>query len=190
MTWRLSRGVDSDTWWMFGRTSYRRHYKIDKYRLCTPEWVEKGRIAGTYSGTPIARIFEIMVPSLGAQADTAPHCVLVVEDDVSIRLVLAEAMRDAALCVIEARTGEDAVNYLNTGGQVSLVFSDIQMPGPIDGLQLARRLRASHPAVPVILTSGNIRPAELANTEKFIPKPYDIGRVVALVTQILEENAT
>jgi CheY-like chemotaxis protein len=126
-----------------------------------------------------------MVPQPTAKTDTAPNHVLVVEDDVHIRMILAEAMRDAALCVIEARSGEDAVNYLDAGGQVDLVFSDIQMPGSIDGLQLARHVRATYPAIPVILTSGNIKPAALGDVERFIPKPYEIGRVVALVAQIL-----
>ncbi len=126
-----------------------------------------------------------MVPLPTAEADTIPHRVLVVEDDVQIRLILAEAMRDAELCVIEARSGEDAVSYLDTGGHVDLVFSDIQMPGSIDGLQLAQHVHATQPEIPVILTSGNIKPAGLSAAERFIPKPYEIGRVVALVTQIL-----
>lgn len=126
-----------------------------------------------------------MVPQLTAETETAPNHVLVVEDDVEIRLILAEAMRDAELCVIEARSGEDAVSYLDAGGRVDLIFSDIQMPGAIDGLQLARHVHATYPAIPVILTSGNIKPPELGDTEKFISKPYAIGRVVALVAQLL-----
>jgi CheY-like chemotaxis protein len=131
---------------------------------------------------------EKMVPQPTAKTDTAPNRVLVVEDDVEIRLILAEAMRDAKLCVIEARSGEDAVSYLNAGGRVDLIFSDIQMPGSIDGLQLARHVRATYPAIPVILTSGNIKPAGLGDMENFIAKPYEIGRVVALVAQILGQT--
>lgn len=129
-----------------------------------------------------------MVPQLTAKTDTAPSNVLVVEDDVEIRLILAEAMRDAGLCVIEARSGEDAVSYLNAGGRVELIFSDIQMPGPVDGLQLAHHVRATYPAIPVILTSGNIKPANLGAAERFISKPYEITRVVALVVQMLGQT--
>lgn len=131
-----------------------------------------------------------MVLKLTAETDTVPNCVLVVEDDVEIRLIVAQAMRDAELCVIEARSGEDAVRYLKAGGHVDLIFSDIQMPGSIDGLQLARHVHATYPAIPVILTSGNIKPAGLDATEKFIAKPYGIGRVVAQVAQMLGHTGT
>jgi CheY-like chemotaxis protein len=127
-----------------------------------------------------------MVPKLKDKTDIAPNRVLIVEDDPAIRLVLAEAMREAAFRVIEARSGEDAVNYLKAGEHVDLIFSDIQMPGAIDGLQLAHHVRAAYPAIPVILTSGDIKPAGLGDTETFIAKPYKIDKVLALVAQILQ----
>ena len=108
-----------------------------------------------------------MVPQPKTETDATPECVLVVDDDAAIRLVLADTLRDAGFCVIEARSGTDAVSYLRSGGRVDLIFSDIQMPGSMDGLELARRLRVERPSLPVILASGGT-----AGVTTFITKPY------------------
>ena len=62
------------------------------------------------------------------------------------------------------------------------------MPGSIDGLQLAHHVRARYPSIPMILTSGEVEPAHLDVTENFIPKPYRVDRVLALVAQILSST--
>jgi CheY-like chemotaxis protein len=126
-----------------------------------------------------------MVPQPEAEPYGAQNCVLVVDDDAVIRLIVAETMRDAGLCVVEARSGADALNYLSSGGRIDLIFSDIQMPGPIDGLALARHVHAKYPAIPVILTSGKVKPPGIGNIAGFIPKPYGVGRLLAMVTQVL-----
>jgi len=126
-----------------------------------------------------------MVSQPKTETDATPECVLVVDDDAAIRLVLADTLRDAGFCVIEARSGTDAVSYLRSGGRVDLIFSDIQMPGSIDGLQLARHVRAAYPAIPVILTSGKYKAEYLDSTKNFVPKPYALDHVLALITQIL-----
>lgn len=67
--------------------------------------------------------------------------VLVVEDDVLIRLSVADALRSAGLDVIEAATGDEALTVLASSATVDLVFTDIQMPGSTDGLELAQIAR-------------------------------------------------
>jgi CheY-like chemotaxis protein len=126
-----------------------------------------------------------MVPQPDVETDGAPNCVLVVDDDAVIRLILAEAIRDAGWRVIEARSGADALSYLRSDSHVDIIFSDIQMPGSMDGLQLARHVRATYPTIPVILTSGKVAPAHLDVSGNFIAKPYRVDRVVALIAQIL-----
>ena len=84
--------------------------------------------------------------------------ILIAEDEVLTRMVLAEELRDAGFFVVEASNADDAIAYLRTDSQIDLVFSDIHMPGSIDGLELARRLRVEHPTLPVILSSGRQGP--------------------------------
>ena len=112
--------------------------------------------------------------------------ILLVEDDVLIRLVTADALRESGLAVIEAASADEALAYLGAGGPVDLLFTDIDMPGSLNGLDLARRLKLTNPALPVILTSGtfmtqNIRPVGL-----FVSKPYSLERAVTLVLEQLE----
>ena len=89
-----------------------------------------------------------------------PHAqavrILIVEDEVLIRSLLADELREAGLAVIEAGRANEALSYLESVGPVDLVFTDVQMPGSLNGQELARHLRNVFPLIPVILTSGNI----------------------------------
>ncbi|WP_168073738.1 response regulator [Caulobacter sp. SSI4214] len=109
-----------------------------------------------------------------------PHA-LVVEDEVLVRALIADELRTAGCAVIEANSADQALDYLVAGGKVDLMFSDIQMPGSLNGLQLAERVRADFPTVPVILTSGNDHLNSETMPGRFIAKPYDIAQTVALV---------
>jgi CheY-like chemotaxis protein len=119
------------------------------------------------------------------EIDPATKCVMVVDDDPVIRLVLSEAMRDAGLQVIEASCSADAMSYLRSGAAVDLIFSDIQMAGPYDGLLLAHQVRGIYPTLPVLLTSSGDKPASLGESEIFIRKPYRLQDIVAVVTNNL-----
>jgi CheY-like chemotaxis protein len=106
--------------------------------------------------------------------------ILIVEDEVLTRMALAENLRDAGYSVVEASSADDAMAYLNTGSQIDLVFADIQMPGSMDGLELARRLRVERPSLPVILSSAGT--ARIAN---FITKPYRMEQVLSIISKAL-----
>jgi two-component system, response regulator PdtaR len=80
-----------------------------------------------------------MVPQPLLRPSTAR--ILVVEDEVLIRAVIAEELRFAGFSVIEAGRADEALTYIKAGEQVDLVFSDIQTPGSLNGLQLAKTLR-------------------------------------------------
>jgi CheY-like chemotaxis protein len=121
----------------------------------------------------------------------AKPVVLVVEDEVFIRFDLADFLRDNGLEVIEAGTAQEAVEALATATRIDLVFSDIQMPGAMNGLGLASFIRASHPGLPVILTSGaslkmDIDPA-LADIMPIEAKPYDTDLVLARILRTLAQ---
>ena len=80
-------------------------------------------------------------------ADLLDRIVLVVEDEVLIRLVIADLIREAGFTVWEAANGDDARRLLQTTDRVSLVVTDFNMPGETDGLALARHVRASYPQI-------------------------------------------
>jgi CheY-like chemotaxis protein len=108
--------------------------------------------------------------------------ILVVEDEVLIRMACAEELRDAGFSVIEAASADEALVCLTAGETVDLVFTDIQMPGSMNGLELASRLAVQYPSLPVILTSANNGPAW---NGPFISKPYSMEQVISTVFEKL-----
>jgi two-component system, response regulator PdtaR len=113
-----------------------------------------------------------------------PGRVLLVEDDVLLRFLLAEKLRDAGLGVIEAANADEAFSYIQTAAQIDLLFTDVQMPGSMDGVGLARRIGTGYPSIRIILTSGNtVLPAD--NAGLFLPKPYDVDHAVSVVFETL-----
>jgi two-component system, response regulator PdtaR len=111
--------------------------------------------------------------------------VLLVEDDVLVRLMIADELREAGLTVIEAASADEALAYLGAGGHADLVFTDIEMPGTMNGLEMARHLRAWTPSLPLILTSGKFMPQNVGSLGLFIAKPYSVDRAVQLVLEQL-----
>jgi two-component system, response regulator PdtaR len=124
-----------------------------------------------------------MVPNQEVQR--TPARILVVEDEVLIRNLIAEELRDAGFFVIEAANAEEAMTYLKACGDVDLVFTDIRMPGSLSGLDLARQLRGQHPSLPIILTSGNAAPPGTEAIGRFIPKPYKLEYAASVVRDLL-----
>jgi len=111
--------------------------------------------------------------------------VLVAEDDVLVRVALAEGLRAVGFAVIEASCADDVLVYIRAGGKVDLVFSDIQMPGVLDGRQLAELIAREHPGIPVILTSGDTQLGSSVSTGLFVAKPYSTAYAVKLFRSVL-----
>ncbi len=112
-----------------------------------------------------------------------PEQVLLVEDDVLIRVLLAEELRNAGLRVIEAANADEALSYVHSGTKIDLLFSDVQMPGSMNGTELARRINSGYPSVRIILTSAHAGTAD--HLGLFLPKPYDFDRAVAVIFEAL-----
>lgn len=114
--------------------------------------------------------------------------ILVVEDEALIRMVIADHLRDTGYDVVETRTADEAVVLMVNGLRVDAVFSDVNLPGSMNGIGLARWLRSHQPQIPVLLTSGAIAaqdmPAELRGTELLL-KPYDLDEVVHRIAPLL-----
>ncbi len=121
--------------------------------------------------------------------DASAPVILVVEDEVFIRFDVADFLRESGFDVIEAGSAQEAVEAIASGARVDLVFSDIQMPGAMNGLGLAIFIRANHPGLPVILTSGaslkmDIDPS-IADVAPIEAKPYDPDLILARIRRTL-----
>ena len=118
--------------------------------------------------------------------------VLLVEDDALVRISTADYLRGQGYQVIEAGTAIEAGTVLSSGAPVDVVFSDVDLPGATGGLSLAVWLHANYPAIPIILTSGvrAIMPTlSTQRTVPFVPKPYDLDKVAALIATTIEARA-
>jgi CheY-like chemotaxis protein len=126
-----------------------------------------------------------MSPDARQEEDLLPAHVLLVEDEALIRALLADELRVSGLTVVEAGTADEAWDYLTAGGRADLVFSDVTMPGSMDGVELAKRVRESYPRVKVIVTSGNPGPRNVSELGVFLPKPYRLDRATEMTLKIL-----
>jgi two-component system, response regulator PdtaR len=108
--------------------------------------------------------------------ETHAPLVLVVEDEVFLRYVTAEYLEDCGFSVLQAANADEAVGLLQSNRDVGAVFSDIQMPGSMNGLGLARWISETLPGVKVLLTSGHVLPA-MARKWTLLAKPYDMTEV-------------
>jgi CheY-like chemotaxis protein len=127
---------------------------------------------------------QIQVP---ARAEGAPT-VLVIDDEILVRVVIADYLRDCGYRVLEAGNAEDAVAILSSKLKVDIVFTDLELPGHSSGLELARWIRRRHPDVRVIVTSGVYSSAELAGelceAGPPIAKPYESDAVVQRIRSL------
>jgi PAS domain S-box-containing protein len=140
-----------------------------------------------------------MARAVGARADTAtvPHAapgevVLAVEDNDLLRPLVQSMLQRLGYEVILAGTADEALALLDSEQRVDLLFTDVVMPGGMDGRQLARRVRARRPAIGVLLTSGYMNPHTVATAtadeaqEPLLPKPYQTGPLARAVRAALD----
>ncbi|HEX9521771.1 MAG TPA: response regulator [Reyranella sp.] len=106
----------------------------------------------------------------------ANPAILVVEDELLLRLTAVEIVKDAGFEALSAATADEALAILEARADVRLVFTDIQMPGSMDGLGLAHAVRDRWPPVELIVTSGraHIPAKDLPDGGRFFAKPYDV----------------
>ena len=114
--------------------------------------------------------------------------VLVAEDDVIVRIVIADDLRQAGFEVIEAGSGAEALDLLSTDRHVDLILSDVHMPGRLNGIDLAAIIMDRFPQTHIILCSGSSDGHDLAGISgiPYIDKPYRPEAVIALVASILQ----
>jgi CheY-like chemotaxis protein len=113
--------------------------------------------------------------------------ILVVEDEGLILQDTSETLRDAGFSVLEAANAEEALARVEARPDIRLVFTDVNMPGRMDGLELARCVHRLHPAIRLILTSGKSEVAkeDIPDDGDFIAKPYSPESVTRAVSRLL-----
>jgi DNA-binding NtrC family response regulator len=117
--------------------------------------------------------------------------ILLVEDDLLIRMSVADMLKSAGFDVVEATDAQAAQDILHRRGDIQVLFTDIQMPGPMNGLDLAYLVQDRWPHVFVIVSSGHLRPGggDLPDRAVFLTKPYGEHVPVRTVQALLEERA-
>lgn len=120
-------------------------------------------------------------PVPAGPAEAAQRVVLVVEDEVILRMAVSAHLREAGFIVIEAVDAEEAVELLRANHKIGLVFSDITMPGTMDGDQLAEWISERYPAIRILLTSGITQ----RGRQPFIAKPYSFIELERRIEQML-----
>ncbi len=115
--------------------------------------------------------------------------VLLVEDEGLIRLVASQILQDEGFEVVEAWNGDEAARLLDGPDRFDVLFTDVQMPGKLDGLDLATHARRRCPGIPVLVVSGYAaqlvtRLCMLDPAATFIGKPYSLDEVVTAVRRL------
>ncbi len=108
--------------------------------------------------------------------------VVIVEDEWLIRTAAVQALSDAGFSVLETDRTEQAIAYLrDRARQIHALFTDVHVPGPMDGLALAHLSRRTWPWVRLLIVSGRARPQthELPDGAKFVAKPYETDHVIS-----------
>lgn len=113
--------------------------------------------------------------------------VIVVEDEVIVRMDIAMSLQDEGFIVLEASNADEAIGLLDAHPEIRLMFTDIDMPGSMDGLKLAEAVRDRWPPVKIIIASGHreLRDDLLPIEGKFFSKPYDHARIISAMREML-----
>lgn len=120
-----------------------------------------------------------------------PTKVLLVEDDVLINAIVADELRDYGFVVFEASTGEQAIGLIEDEPEIAILFTDINLPGDVDGRELAARARVMRPELPIVYASGRYAAFGLdgmVSRSLFVPKPYRPAEVCALLARLTESS--
>ncbi|WP_119303375.1 response regulator [Dongia deserti] len=120
----------------------------------------------------------------------ASETVLIVEDEVFLRSSVSDYLRSCGLHVIEAANALEAIRVLKSGTDIDVIFSDVQMPGSIDGVTLAQWISREHPGIKVILTSGLAARAwsGVSDRHQIVPKPYDHCDLALRIRMLLSQS--
>ncbi len=123
---------------------------------------------------------------MGLQEAKRP-VVLVVEDEFLLRMDAVDVISAAGFEVLEAANADQAIEILESRFDISVVFTDIQMPGSMDGLRLAKAIRGRWPPIKIVTTSGhvNVSHGDLPEGGRFLPKPYSPRQITSILRELI-----
>jgi CheY-like chemotaxis protein len=112
--------------------------------------------------------------------------ILVVEDEVLVRLLAVSVAENAGFEALWAATADEAIGILESRSDIRLVFTDVNMPGSMNGLRLAHAIRSRWPPVELLVTSalGNITAEDLPERGRFLAKPYNVATLSRVFQQM------
>lgn len=113
--------------------------------------------------------------------------ILIVEDELLIRMNAVEMIEEAGFEVVEAANADEAIAILEARLDITVVFTDIQMPGSMDGLKLAAAVRDRWPPILIVATSGHVKlgPGDLPQGGRFLPKPYSPAEITKILHELI-----
>src|ERR1700716_3079353 len=106
---------------------------------------------------------------------------LVVADEMLLRMRAVDIVEDAGFTALEAVNADEAISILESRSDISLLFTDIQMPGSMDGLKLAHAVHRRWPLIKIILVSGQVKPSDTdkPTNSRFFEKPLEVKQMIA-----------
>jgi len=137
----------------------------------------------------------VMPPHTSAmRPGTQQGTILVIEDDLPLAVVTASLIEDAGYTVKLVHSGPEALEFLRSDlkRNIAAVFSDVVMPGGMNGFELARAIKAEFPGMPILLTSGYTKALSSSETEgvRVIGKPYDVNDMLAALANLVAKSTT
>jgi CheY-like chemotaxis protein len=120
-------------------------------------------------------------------ATRSTHAVLVVEDELHLRMIIAETFEDAGFKVFQAGSASEAIEILNCESDIRAVFTDVEMPGTMDGIALAHVIRDRWPPTILIVSSASYDHSNkpFPSNASFLQKPYGPGILLEFAESLL-----
>ena len=116
-----------------------------------------------------------------------PISVLLVEDEVLISNMVADCLTASGFVVHEVTSADEALRYINSGATIDILFTDVNLPGGMNGAELATRVRKMRPEMPIVYVSGRYKLSDitpLVPRSLFVAKPFDPADVCALLSRL------
>jgi CheY-like chemotaxis protein len=117
-----------------------------------------------------------------------PCAVLVVEDEPILRLHAVDLVEEAGFSAIEARNADEAIAILEARSDITLLFTDVHMPGSMDGLKLAHAVRNRWPPIKIVVVSGHmqVEQNDLPSDSRFFGKPFQAEKLIAELRALID----
>ncbi|MGH6711042.1 MAG: response regulator [Bradyrhizobium sp.] len=120
-----------------------------------------------------------------------PFAVLVVEDEAILRLHALDIVEEAGFTAIEARNADEAIAILENRSDIALLFTDVNMPGSMDGLKLAHAVRNRWPPIKIVVVSGRVQLDQnaLPSDSRFFGKPFEAQKMIGQLRDLIANQA-